>query len=422
MSTPAHAVTPVACTEGALRAAIANSNLVVGGDTLSLIPYCLYTLTDAGGGALPQLSQPLVILGNNATIKRDTSSSDFRIFDVGTGASLTADTLTIMNGHADATGGGGVLVNSGAGPLTATNVNFQGNASDQDGGGVRVAAGALGTSTISGGVVSDNRATLDGGGIDAEGAVNIAGTTVSRNRATRFGGGINNDVGAGMLNVSDAVVRNNSGVTGGMDLDANAFITRTTMTDNTSRGGTGGGAIYSGGFLVIQNSVISGNTNTASTASQAGGIEADGTSVVITSTRITNNRAIGANASGAGIYLNSGSLTLDGVTLTGNLASGQYAVGGGIYAGGAGMTIQNNTLVDNNKVTGTGSYAAGIYNTGTSVSLTGSHVDNNTAPPAPAPGGIWTDIQFTSVTGSTITGNTPTNCLLSPVIPTGCIG
>ncbi|MFJ3235795.1 hypothetical protein, partial [Streptomyces sp. NPDC086787] len=55
-----------------------------------------------------------------------------------------------------------------------------------------------------------------------------------------------------------------------------------------------------------------------------------------------------------------------------------------------------------------------------SVSLVDSHITGNSSPSAPAPGGVWTDTQYTVDGLSTITDNTPTNCLLSPVLVTGC--
>lgn len=78
------------------------------------------------------------------------------------------------------------------------------------------------------------------------------------------------------------------------------------------------------------------------------------------------------------------------------------------------MTVTG-SHIDQNKVTGTGSAAGGIYNVDSIYSFITSSVNNNIAPMAPAPGGVCTGVAISSVDGATtFTGNTPTNCLLSP--------
>ncbi|MEU6219149.1 hypothetical protein ABZ845_16770 [Streptomyces sp. NPDC047022] len=63
--------------DGDLITAINNAN-AGSGDTLVLTSYCVYTLTDADG-SLPTIRQPLIIHGNNATIRRDPNG--FNLFD-----------------------------------------------------------------------------------------------------------------------------------------------------------------------------------------------------------------------------------------------------------------------------------------------------------------------------------------------------
>lgn len=105
------------------------------------------------------------------------------------------------------------------------------------------------------------------------------------------------------------------------------------------------------------------------------------------------NRIIGAGGQGAGIAaigsVAGSSLTLqNGATVTGNLASGRYSQGGGLYTekgeGGALTVAINSSNIDTNKVTGS--------------------------------------VPIISVTGTAITGATPTNCLLSPMTVTNCVG
>ncbi|MFJ3234896.1 hypothetical protein [Streptomyces sp. NPDC086787] len=89
-----------------LFTAITNSNSVMGGDALDLAAYCLYDLTNLQG-QLPLVTQPLVVHGNHATIRRTPSATALsRIFEVGS-TSLTLDTATAMNGDLGNNRGGG---------------------------------------------------------------------------------------------------------------------------------------------------------------------------------------------------------------------------------------------------------------------------------------------------------------------------
>ncbi|MFJ3232253.1 hypothetical protein [Streptomyces sp. NPDC086787] len=453
MTVPAHALTMVGCSETELRDAITASNGMLGGDTLQLTSYCVYTLTDTFG-QLPTLIQPLVIVGNNATIRRDpTALSDYRLFQVTTGGSLDMSTLTLMNGsYGPATvGGGAVAVTEAGGPLITNNVNFQGNRATGRGGAVYLNTTSAAPSSITGGTFSDNMAmNIGGGGIFTQGGtLTVDSATMTRNRAG-FGGGIYAD--GTKLTVEDSIVSNNTGVFGGggiILLDGNAGtpvnITDTAITDNSVTGSAEGGggivaSLATGNVTTITDSTISGNTVTGYTAidgfgNRGGGINKEtGTSgqLILDNTDVTANRIIGASGQGAGIAAGGGSpagvLTLrNGTSVTRNLASGRYSQGGGLYTEngeGDALTVAiDTTSIDTNKVTGTGSAAAGIYNLDATVSLNGGSVSNNTAPAAPAPGGISTvDVPISSVTGTTITGNTPTNCLLSPMPVATCMG
>jgi predicted outer membrane repeat protein len=450
VAVPARADTNVGCAESDLRTAIDASNSTPGGDTLILTSYCVYSLTDAGGGVLPQLTQPLVIQGNNATIRRDPSATAFRLFQVTTGGSLTMDTLTLMNGDYSPgdLGGGAVAVTQAGGPLTTTNVNFQGNTASGRGGAIYIDTTSTATSSITGGTISDNSSGLGGGGIYSErGQVALDSTTITRNRS-EFGGGLYGEGTA--LTVDDSTISNNTGIFGGGGLYLSSGgattpvnITNTRVTGNTvSRGDEGGGGITlfqgNGHVATITDSTIAGNTltgftNTDGAANSGGGINKEtGSSgtLVLDNTRVTGNRVIGAGGQGAGIGAFGGSpaatLTLrNGTVVTGNLASGRYSRGGGIYTGNGSGTLTvaiEDSSVDTNKVSGTGASAAGLYNDDATVTLDTSSVSNNIAPLAPAPGGISTGVDITSVTSTTITGNTPTNCLLSPATVTNCIG
>ncbi|MEU6216366.1 hypothetical protein ABZ845_02420 [Streptomyces sp. NPDC047022] len=449
VAVPAHANTPVGCSDLALIQAINDSNGGLNDHILDLTPYCVYTLTDADG-TLPTITQALMIHGHNATIRRDPNAANaFRIFEVG-GTSLTMDTLTVMNGS-DA-GGGGVFLNTSGGSLITTDVNFQGNHSSLEGGAIDSTDTAVGnTISLTGGTVSDNSADQEGGGIEGRSdvAVTLTSVTLTRNRAEVRGGAVSMDSSTGPLNITGSTISHNTarrygggishfGNTGG----GSATISGSTISDNRviqSTAGGGGIGVYESALSVpvtITGSTISGNLVTGFIVvndidNAGGGIQQQGGSLTLDSTNVTGNRLVGQGGHGGGIVVTGdiapSLLTLQNNTnVTGNLASGRYAQGGGLFFHGISNILSvviNGSHVDGNKVTGTGSSVGGVYNVDAAVSFNGSTVNNNIAPSAPAPGGVSTvTVPITSVTSTVITGNTPTNCLLSPQPVTGCVG
>ncbi|MFD4870426.1 hypothetical protein [Streptomyces sp. NPDC058412] len=439
---PAHAVT-VPCDTAALIAAINNANLNV--DTvIDLEPYCLYEVTAPymalADDGLPPITNAngVTINGHHATIKR-VSAAPFRLFEVGTSATvlgkLTLNDLTVMNGQPSGTSGGGaVLVNRNS-TFAGTNVAFQGGTANI-GGGIRFLPGTTGTLTKS--RISDNRTSggaSNGGGLYSEGQVTLVKTHITSNRA-RIGGGIGHATGT--LTINGGSIKHNTAFDngGGIDSDGRGTlnVTGTAITDNrvTTGGqgtGTGGGVqIGFGGTQTFRNATIEGNTVTVRASDDGGGgIFTLGGALTLDHTKVKGNKLIGEAGHGAGISALGGTVQLlNGSAVTGNLAAGRYSLGGGIYTanlfGTAPAVTVSKSAIDRNKVSGTGSRGAGIYNAGGTYQLTDSSVRFNVAPDAPAPGGIWTITPITAVTNTTITDNAPTNCRYSPAAVTSCVG
>ncbi|MEU6218653.1 hypothetical protein ABZ845_14200 [Streptomyces sp. NPDC047022] len=438
---PAYADTDVDCSTTDLIAAITAAN-AGSGDTLNLASYCVYTLTDADG-QLPTITQPLVIHGNHATIRRDpNATTNFRILNVGN-TSLTMDTLTVMNGNGG-TSGGGVNLNTGAGSLTTTDVNFQGSSALFGG---AIFAGSGTTLSLTRGTVNDNRSTSTGGGIMAVGsnnAVMLNSVTVSGNRTSDAGGGVFLNTGL-TSTITNSVISDNTarGSGGGLSFvgDGPLTVTGTTIADNrVTNSFSGGGGVdieqNLSGSITFVDSTISGNvvkgfTGTDGSANGGGGIHLEFGPLTLDKTTVSDNQVIGAGGIGGGIAVratgNAAPTTLtlqNGTTLTRNLASGRYSQGGGLHAanGDGDVSVSlTDSHIDANKVTGTGSAAGGIFNVDGTFSFATSSVNDNIAPSAPAPGGVSTGVAITTVDGSTtFTGNTPTNCLLSPQPVTNC--
>ncbi|MEU6221279.1 hypothetical protein ABZ845_27795, partial [Streptomyces sp. NPDC047022] len=393
---PAHANTPVACSDTALIQAINDSNAGLNDHILDLTTYCLYTLTDADQ-SLPTITQPLTVHGHNATIRRDpNATTDFRIFEVGA-TSLTMDTLTVMNGS-DPGDGGGLLADAGT-TVSLTDVNFSGNHAGVHGGAILSGNGV--NLTMQRGTVSDNRSDTDAAGVEmvgnaTTGTASFTGVTFTRNRAGNEGGAIT-VAGRAVTTIADSTISNNTAkATGGgiaMTNPAggvNVTISGSTIADNRVAQSTGGGGGMevrgNAGTITVSNSVISGNVVTGFTtpgvAGSGGGIVKQGTApVTLDNTQVIKNSVVGAQGQGGGIAILQGSLNLtNGTLVTGNLGSGRYSLGGGLYSDdslGATTVSVDASSINANKVTGTGSVSGGIYNSGGTVSLTNSSVNNN---------------------------------------------
>lgn len=172
-----------------------------------------------------------------------------------------------------------------------------------------------------------------------------------------------------------------------------------TFIDMSITGGqfdSGAGIYTYGGSLIIQGSIIDGN----SAGSAGGGIYVHTGTVTITDSTISNNQAavfsdseVLADASGGGLYLYSGSAEISNSIITGNRAVADTcgatpanALGGGIYVHTGTATITD-TTVSGNLASATScspdvlatTSGQGIYTAAGSVVVTGSSLDDESA-------------------------------------------
>ena len=152
-------------------------------------------------------------------------------------------------------------------------------------------------------IVSGNSATEDGGGIYNRYVLNVANSTVSGNSATQDGGGLSSGRSLTILN--------------------------STLSGN--RAGVNGGGLNNTGTLTLTNSTVSGN----SAGQDGGGFRTSRTATVTTST-ITGNTA---NQDGGGVYHADSTLILNETLISGNTAS---ALGAELYRRPSGTTITAN--------------------------------------------------------------------------------
>ncbi len=316
-----------------LRAAIMEANALGGSHTIVLQSGQTYTLSrdtapgDDNTAAQDDLdiAATITIQGNGATVQRSSAltcnmdganqADEFRIFHVLSGGNLTLDNITVRNGCADPSSGGGIFVDTN-GQLTITNSTISGNSAKFEGGG-------------SGG----------GGGIENNGGtVTITNSTISGNLSFAFAGGINNFGGTGTVTITNSTISGNSA-----------------QND--------GGGIWNGGTLTITNSTISGN----STQDNGGGIW-NGETLTITNSTISGNSA---QHDGGGIFSND-TVNASFVTIANNTGSTTGA--GGIYLAGGTFNIKNSIVANNTggpNCAGSGTLSASGVNFATDSSCTG---------------------------------------------------
>jgi hypothetical protein len=369
---PAHAAS-IGCTVNDLITAIDNANANPDTTTIDLATNCTYTLTvpisDGSGFHGLEITTPVIINGNGATITRDSSAPIFRIFLVTSTGSLTVGNLAVSNGNMNSPWpsqpiGGGIL---NFGTVTVNNSTVSGNSAVSDnpvpesnddgfGGGIYNSnILILNNSTVSG------NSAAEGGGIFNTGTLNVTGSTFSSNTADNQGGGIfNSDSGtvtvtnslvssntcrlslgggisnnAGTLNVVDSTFSNNVCPTGGALWNGGTLSVRgSTFSSNTASAYNGGG-ISNLGTATVENSTLSGNS-----ANEGGGIASSGTLNVANST-FSNNTG----------YIDGGGLSVficTAATVTNSTFHGNSADRGGGIANYCGpVTVTNSTLSGN---------------------------------------------------------------------------
>lgn len=272
--------------EGSLRRAINDAKITPGENTIVFAPNVGGTSSDAAielQSALPQLNS-VRIEGPGAhrlTVQPPPPgdpNSNFRVFTVASGASVSIEGLTISQGSPRdiASDDGGGILNPATATLTITNSIVSDNRAD-DGGGIH----NMGTLTLEGSTVCNNVAPAGAGIFNAlGGALTVTDSTVCANTGSGPGGGIFN---AGTLTVEDSTFSGNNGFSSGGDSKsygdvihneggaANADIRSTTITANDVRSLPV--TVFNGGTqdkLVLTNTIVAGNSPTGVAEAEVG--------------------------------------------------------------------------------------------------------------------------------------------------------
>ncbi len=357
-----------------LRAAIAAAEATPVADTIQIADGT-YTIDPSFGSFDLQNAFDVAFVGSSdpaaVILDGDFQSRVFDIFGGGSPYNVSFQGLTIRNGIADDTSGGGGINASSDANLTLTNV-----------------------------IVENNEARLgsSGGGINASGNLTIVSSAVRNNTAANNGGGIDFSAATGprTLEIRNSTISGNAtgspgdfGYGGGIfvdDSDASAIIDSVTISGN--RAGDSGGGIY---VRLGEISVLNGSN-------------------------FLNNQALGSISGGGGLYVFGAGPASPGFTVIGGRFEGNTAVlgAGGLESFEAPGSIDG-TIFRLNQVVGTGTgfdsgggaiaILANNPANAPSLSIDSVLVDQNTAPAA---GGIAAVNANVSITGSTILNNTAT--------------
>ncbi|WP_075086540.1 tandem-95 repeat protein [Mariniblastus fucicola] len=243
-----------------LREAIIAANADSAADTIYL-GSGVHALTLSGSGnSLGDLDidTDVTIIGmSDGSTVIDASGMNDRVFQIG-GATTTIEHITVTGGYTTSTsGGGGILVGSGA-TLILDQAVVTGNESTDKYGGI----GSDGNLYISNSIISDNIAGASGGGIGVNaGIVTIYGTTVSGNEAGDDGGGLSLNGGIAVTVDATTFSGNAAGDDGGgvyvSSTDGAHSFTNVTVSSNDAR--RGGGFGISGGTTNVQHATVTGN-------------------------------------------------------------------------------------------------------------------------------------------------------------------
>ena len=370
-------------------------------------------LYNNGGGTIV-LSENVEVLENKAT---GTSGSGGGILN-NTGATLTIMDSRIAYNEANRAGGG-IEDASGSGSMVEiTNTDFEYNRVNfAPGNGGAVHVGGDGDLMITGGMVSNNSAGQEGGGLwNSVGTMTVYGVefhdnVAEGNKADDGGGALFNN--GGTLIVEDAYVHANlatgtSGSGGGLfSTGGSVTVTGGEFADNTSMRAGGAVEIVDGSYTSMD--VTYDGNMTGSAPGNGGAFHVTGmmSTVDFTGGYVTNN--VAANE-GGGIWNQSGTMmTITGVSILGNTVTNNGSLetrvaGAGVFNNGGILDIMSSTIA-NNAVTGRGPVGGGgiANNTGGTLTVMQSTVSGNQG--GVTGGGIAND-GTVEIVNTTITDNT----------------
>lgn len=365
--------------EAGLVAAIDAANANGEADTINVAAgtYSLST-AETAFTALPEITSAIAIVGAGAaTTILDVTAQPLRIFRVTDAGVLHLEGLTLSHGNLGFSGEfGGAIWSTGAVRIASCTLSHNSTAALLGAAIFQSLPGSLviedslitansgGTVVFASGRIEIRRSELSGNGSSvlrwdgyAERAI-IEDTTIQSN-AFGVRVALVPDQSAIFLMTRSLIDDNGTGLSlEGEELSA--FITDSTISNNTVTTGNGGGLYVSGGArVVVRNSTISGNSSSGNGGGIAvvGGLFYDDEDLTIENSTISGNSAKG---SGAGVWVfdqpgRSSTVRLRSTTIAGNQADSDANAsgsGGGIAVQGGTVSLVDTLVADNADLSG----------------------------------------------------------------------
>lgn len=246
--------------DGSLRAAVDVANSNGEADTITFdLPEGDRTITLAGQISFTASQETTIDGGQVVTVSGGDAT---RVFSVRPGAEFAIERLTVSDGNASGSTGGGIY---NEGTLSVTGSTISGNSANAAGG-----IDSLGTLSVTGSTVSGNSASNGGGGLfNYHGVLSVTDSTISGNSAS-FGGGIhsNTDLTSSTTTIENSTISGNTATNRGggfRNFTGLATIRNTTITNNTAPDGSGAGVVSTADTAtrtVVGASIIAANSTT----------------------------------------------------------------------------------------------------------------------------------------------------------------
>jgi predicted outer membrane repeat protein len=395
-----------------LRSAIQAADASPGADTINLTAAGVYKITrigtaadnSAGQFAITSSSDLAIVNASGGSVVVDGGGLN-RVFLISPKSTTTPFTVTFQGFHITggyATGNGGGIDVRGAARVVLNSVDLRGNTAEGNGGGLATESGStasvvlngtsvegnigdfggglaiLGTGGLAigtGSAIDHNTAFGDGGGVFVRSApLAVEGARIARNHARVDGGGIN---AGGAVSIKGSVIEQNlgTGEGGGISSTGTLSVANSFLLDNRST--FGGGVLANGPTILLANCVVQRNV-----AFEGGGLDfrgddsaAGALGVRISDCVIADNWA---SRFGGGILNNASKFALAGSTVERNLAA---SIGGGVDLsdGSDVATIDNSLFRDNTCFSSTSGFGGALEAHDVSLTVTASRFTGNAA-------------------------------------------
>jgi hypothetical protein len=237
-----------------------------------------YIVDDVGGGIVDDgaLSLDDVIVSHSAVVQSNPALSEPYGGGIYSGGSLTMTNSQVFDNVAFSRGAGICILEGTTTHLTKVLIESNSiSGTGGNGGGIYLESksGEPSILTLDQVTLSYNNAEADGGGLYAQpyATVTINNSTINSNTAPSYGAGIYSDQNTTLNMTNDTVTWNmaSGGYAGGIFIYGSATLTNVTVAGNSAYI-VGGVQNYGSGVVNLSNTIISGNTASASSPDCAG--------------------------------------------------------------------------------------------------------------------------------------------------------